>query len=101
MELVENKTIKEIYGLLEKHGMSPTALAICLNIVPGRLCDILKGRRRVTANTDLRLCKFFKKKNGYFLKLQIEYDLETAEANMSEILDKIKTFDEIPAAHKY
>ena len=101
MNNTENKAVKEIYSLLKKHEIAPTALAINIKIVPTRLFEILKQKRRVTADTDLRLCKFFKKINGHFLKLQLKYDLETAETKIHETLNNISTIDEIPNIRKF
>ena len=101
MYVLENKAVKEIFDLLRKYGMSPTALAINIQIVPPRLSEVLKNKRRISPNTDLRLCRFFKKENGHFLRLQIDYDLETALMKAEGAIEEIKTVDEVPASRKF
>ena len=48
------------------------------------------GRRAITADTDLRLCRFFGLSKGYWLRAQAAYDSEVAEEALAETLDKIK-----------
>ena len=55
-----------------------------------RIGAIVAGRRAVTADTDLRLCRFFGLSNGYWLRAQVAHDTEVAEAALSEELAKIK-----------
>ena len=62
-----------------------------------RIGDIINGKRRVTADTDLRLCKFFGLTEGYWLRAQTEYDLESAKRLIASELSKIIEFKS-PAA---
>jgi len=48
------------------------------------------GKRAVTADTDLRLCRFFRLSNGYWLRAQAAYDTEIAEDALAKALAKIK-----------
>ncbi len=91
---IENQGVKEIKRLLHKHSMLPLHLAQCINVQSIRTYEILNNKRRITADTDLRLCKFFELKEGHFLKLQTEYDLALTKANLSAKLAKIKTIRE-------
>ena len=50
-------------------------LAKEIDVPAQRIGDIVLGKRRITADTDLRLCKFFGLSKGYWLRAQIEYDL--------------------------
>jgi antitoxin HigA-1 len=56
--------------------------------------EIVKGRRAVTADTDLRLCRYFGLSDGWRLRLQTHYDTERAHDAMSEVLARIR-----PLAH--
>ena len=50
----------------------------------------MSGKRAVTADTDLRLCRFFGLSNGYWLRAQAAYETEVAEEALGEVLEKIK-----------
>ena len=50
----------------------------------------MAGKRAITADTDLRLCRFFGLSNGYWLRAQAAYDTEVAESALSKTLAKIK-----------
>jgi addiction module HigA family antidote len=63
---------------LKPAGLSQNALARALAVAPRRINEIVLGKRAVTAGTDLRLCRYFALSDGFFLRLQIEYDLEEA-----------------------
>ena len=55
-----------------------------------RTSEILKGRRRITADTALRLSKYFGNSAKFWLGLQDDYDLEEGKNNKKKELDKIK-----------
>src|SRR5438876_12262676 len=71
-------------------GMSQYRLAKEIGVPPQRIGEIVAGRRAVTADTDLRLCRFFRLSKGYWLRAQAEYDTEVAEAALGKTLAKIK-----------
>ena len=75
---------------LRPMGISQHRLAKEISVSPGRIADIVGGRRGVTADTDLRLCRFFGLSNGYWLRAQAAYDTEVAEVAMGAKLAKIK-----------
>ena len=54
-----------------------------------RIGGIVSGKRSITADTDLRLCRFFGLSNGYWLRAQVAYDTEVAEERLSAELDAI------------
>ncbi|MCB1556714.1 MAG: HigA family addiction module antidote protein, partial [Alphaproteobacteria bacterium] len=64
--------------ILEKTGMSQNYLAQMIRVPPNRIHDIVRGRRSITADTDLRLCRFFGLPEGYWLRIQNAYDLSIA-----------------------
>ncbi len=77
---------------LDEIGMSQNQLGHALGVPPNRIHAIVNGTRDITADTDLRLCKFFGLSEGYFLRLQNAYD--TMEA-------KRKIFSEVAGITPY
>ena len=55
----------------------------------------MAGRRSITADTDLRLCRFFGLSNGYWLRAQAAHDTEVAEQSLSKTLAKIKPWAQV------
>ena len=74
---------------LEPMGLSQYRLAKETGIPAQRIGQIVLGRRRVTADTDLRLCRFFGLSDGYWLRAQAAYDLELARRSIGSDLDRI------------
>src|SRR5438477_5805917 len=60
-------------------GLSATALAKALNVPSARVNDIVRERRSVTADTAMRLARYFGGDGRSWLKLQAAYDLRVAE----------------------
>jgi addiction module HigA family antidote len=58
--------------------LSQYRLAKEIGVPPQRIGEIVGGQRSVTADTDLRLCRFFGLSNGYWLRAQAAYDTEVA-----------------------
>ena len=54
-------------------------LAQEIGVPAQRIGEIVAGRRAITADTDLRLCRFFGLSNGYWLRAQVAYDAEVAQ----------------------
>ena len=75
---------------LKPMGISQYRVAKEIGVPPQRIGDIVSGKRSITADTDLRLCKFFGLSKGYWLRAQAAYDTEVAEDAMSEALEKIR-----------
>ena len=65
-----------LYEFLEPLGVSAYRLSKDLNIPQTRLSQIIKGKRRITADTALRLSKYFGVSAKFWLGLQDDYDLE-------------------------
>ena len=72
MELTQYRLAKEI-GVPQRH-----------------IGEIVAGRRGITADTDLRLCRFFGLSDGWWLRLQADYDTELAKDALAKTLAKIK-----------
>jgi len=75
---------------LEPMGISKYRLAKEIGVPAQRIGEIVAGKRVVTADTDLRLCRFFGLSNGYWLRAQAAYDTEVAEGVLANKLKKIK-----------
>jgi addiction module HigA family antidote len=70
-------------------------LAKEIGVPAQRIGEIVAGRRSITADTDLRLCRFFGLSNGYWLRAQAAYDTEVAEDALAKTLQKIKPWQRI------
>ncbi|MBI1320452.1 MAG: HigA family addiction module antidote protein [Candidatus Hydrogenedens sp.] len=71
-------------------GLTKYRLAKEIGVPAQRIGDIVAGKRAITADTDLRLCRFFGLSKGYWLRAQIEHDTEVAEMKLGGALEKIK-----------
>lgn len=71
-------------------GISQYRLAKEIGVPAQRIGEIVAGRRSITADTDLRLCRFFGLSNGYWLRAQAAYDTEIAMEEMADELKNIK-----------
>jgi addiction module HigA family antidote len=71
-------------------GISQYRLAKEIEVPAQRIGAIVSGQRSITADTDLRLCKFFGLSNGYWLRSQVAYDTEVAEEELADELENIK-----------
>ena len=65
-------------------------LAKEIGVPAQRIGEIIAGRRAITADTDLRLCPFFGLSDGWWLRLQADYETEVAKATLAKALAKIK-----------
>lgn len=74
---------------LEPLGISQYRLAKEIGVPAGRIGQVVAGKRAITADTDLRLCRFFGLSNGYWLRAQAAYDTEVAEHELADELAKI------------
>lgn len=78
---------------LEELCMSQNALAKAIDVPANRINEIIRGRRGITADTDLRLARFFGLSEGYWLRLQNAHDMMEAHRSVSAAsLRKIKPF---------
>ena len=75
---------------LKPMGITQYRLAKEIGVPAQRIGDIVAGRRGITADTDLRLCRFFGLSDGYWLRGQARYDTEVAKDALQAKLAKIK-----------
>jgi addiction module HigA family antidote len=80
---------------LQPLNLSQNALAKAIGIPQNRLSDIINGKRGITADTDLRLCKYFGLTDGFFTGMQLDFERLRARREIQQELDKI-----IPLAKK-
>lgn len=77
---------------LTPFGISAYKLAKDIGIPQTRVSEILKGNRRITADTALRLSKYFGNSAKFWLGLQDDFDLEEEINAKSSLIDSIPTF---------
>lgn len=72
-----------------------TSYRLCkdLNIPQTRISEIIKGNRRITADTALRLSQYFGNSAKFWLGLQDDFDIDSATENKKQELESIKKFD--------
>jgi antitoxin HigA-1 len=79
---------------LDPMGISQYRLAKEIDVPAQRIGVIVSGKRSITADTDLRLCRFFGLSNGYWLRAQAAYDTEIAEEELAEELENIRPWNQ-------
>jgi addiction module HigA family antidote len=79
---------------LKPMELSQYRLAKEIGVPAQRISEIVAGKRSITADTDLRLCRFFGLSNGYWLRAQAAYDTEVAERAIGPMLKNIKPWSE-------
>ena len=89
-KLLANITPGEILAedFLKPLGLSQYRLALDIGVPPRRINEIVKGQRAVTADTALRLGRYFKMSAHYWLNLQSHHDLEVERERMGKKLEK-------------
>ncbi len=80
------------HEFLNEIGMSQNQLAHAIHVPPNRIHAIVNGTRSITADTDLRLCKFFALSEGYFLRLQNAFDTLEAKRAIGPEVTRIKPY---------
>jgi len=75
---------------LKPMELSQYRLAKEIGVSQRRIGEIVTGKRAVTADTDLRLCRFFGLSDGWWLRLQADCDTELAKGALAKTLAKIK-----------
>ena len=95
MEKLANVHPGEIlyYEFLEPLEISAYRLSKDLKIPQTRISEIIKGRRRITADTALRLSKYFGNSAKFWLGLQDDYDIEAERTEKKAELDGIEKFE--------
>ena len=91
MEYITTPTVSEILReeFMEPLGISAYRLAQAINVPLSRVQDILHDRRKITADTSLRLAKFFGVSDRYFLDLQNDIDIRNLKIQLANEISKI------------
>src|SRR5438105_14927957 len=71
-------------------AISQYRLAKEIGVPAQRIGEIVAAKRAITADTDLRLCRFLGLSHGYWLRAQAAYDTERAEVALSKVLGRIQ-----------
>lgn len=79
---------------LEPLGISQNAIATAIGVPTNRINAIVRGQRGITADTDLRLTKYFGLSKGYFLRLQANLELLEQEHKIEKELSNIIPFEQ-------
>ena len=91
MEYITTPTVSEILReeFMEPLGISAYRLAQAINVPLSRVQDILHDRRKITADTSLRLAEFFGVSDRYFLDLQNDIDIRNLKIQLANEISKI------------
>ena len=90
-----DKSLSPIYpgeilleDLMRPLGLSQYRLAQDIDVAPIRINQIVNGRRSITVDTALRLARYFGTSAAVWLRLQVRYDLEAAESELRERINR-------------
>ena len=89
-EMLEEEFLKPL-------GLTKYRLAKDIGVPPQRIGDIVAGKRAISADTDLRLCKYFGLSDGWWLRGQVNYDTAIARESLKKVLKKITPCELIAA----
>jgi addiction module HigA family antidote len=83
---------------LKPMGLTQYRLAKEIGVSQRRIGEIISGKRGITADTGLRLSRFFGLNDAFWVGLQLDHDLAQAHVEMREVLDRIRTIEppEVP-----
>ena len=94
VDYIETPTMGEILQeeFMEPLNISAYKLAQEIHVPVSRIQDILHGRRKITADTSLRLAKFFGVSDKYFLDMQNDIDIRNLKVSMADDIAQIKAY---------
>lgn len=75
---------------LKPMGITQYRLAKEIGVPQRRIGEIVAGNRSITADTGLRLSRFFDVSDGFWISLQMDYDAANAKASLSKVLANIR-----------
>lgn len=73
---------------LKPMGISQYRLAKSINVPPRRINEIVHGQRSISADTALRLARYFGTSERFWMNLQVRFDLEVEKDRLGEVLDR-------------
>ena len=80
---------------MSPRGLSANQLALKLHVPANRLSEVIRGRRSITADTALRLARYFGTTADLWLRLQTDYDLRVAQSTLAKQIAR-----EVPVAER-
>ena len=80
-------------------GLSQYRLAHDIGVTPIRISQIVNGQRAITVDTAMRLARYFGTSAAVWLRLQVRYDLEVAETELSARINREVKVRQRPAGH--
>ena len=88
---IPNSTPGEVLLLdfIEPMGLSQNGLARAIGVPPRRINEVVLGKRSITADTDLRLARYFGLSDGFWLGLQSDHDLMHQRRKIAAQLERI------------
>ncbi len=75
---------------IEPLGLTQNSLAVAIGVPPRRINEIVHGKRRITADTALRLARYFGNSAQFWINLQTHYDLEVESDALAATLEGIR-----------
>ena len=93
-KIIETPTMGEILleEFMKPNGLSAYRLAQEIHVPTSRIQDIIHDRRKVTADTSLRLAKFFGVSDKYFLDIQNDIELRELKASLASDIESINAY---------
>lgn len=94
---IETPKMSEILSeeFMSPLGLSAYRLAQGIHVPVSRIQDILHDRRKITADTSIRLGKFFGVSDRYFLEIQDDIDIRNTKIQLMEEINSISTFEHV------
>ena len=80
---------------LKPMGITQYRLAKAIGVSQRRISEIIAGKRSITADTGLRLSRFFGTSDGFWVGLQTDYDTARVKGTLSDVLSRIHRFEPI------
>ena len=89
---IELTTVGEMLKeeFIDAFNISQNSLARAIFVPPNRISEIINNARRITADTDIRLTKYFGLRQGYFLRYQEDYELRVARRKIANEINSIQ-----------
>ena len=97
VDYIPTPTVGEILSeeFMEPMNLTAYKLAQGIHVPTSRIQDILHNRRKITADTSLRLAKFFGVSDRFFLDIQNDIDIRNLKASMAQEIEEIRTLDAV------
>ena len=74
---------------IEGYGITQRKLAVAISVPPRRINEIVHGKRGITADTAMRLSRYFGTTSEFWMNLQMRYELDRAEDTLGDTLSGI------------